>query len=35
MRVEVSRDRMVEFEPTIIKRHRTRFDGFDDEIISL
>jgi putative transposase len=35
VRIEVPRDRNGEFEPTIIKKHQTRFDGFDDKIISL
>jgi putative transposase len=33
--IEVPRDRNGEFEPEIIKKHQTRFDGFDDKIISL
>jgi putative transposase len=35
MDIEVSRDRNSEFEPTIIEKHQTRFDGFDDKIISM
>jgi putative transposase len=33
--IAVPRDRNSEFEPTIIKKGQTRFDGFDDKIISL
>lgn len=33
--LEVPRDRAGEFEPVIIEKHRRRFDGFDDNIISL
>ena len=33
--VEVPRDRNGEFEPQIIKKNQTRFDGFDEKIISL
>src|SRR5215467_10075412 len=35
MEIEVPRDRNGEFEPQIIKKNQTRFDGFDDKIISL
>jgi putative transposase len=35
MDIEVPRDRNSEFEPTIIGKHQTRFDGFDDKIISM
>jgi len=35
MDIEVPRDRNSEFEPTIIEKHQTRFDGFDDKIISM
>src|SRR4029450_2941999 len=31
----VPRDRQGEFEPQFIKKHQTRFDGFDDKIIAL
>jgi putative transposase len=31
----VPRDREGEFEPQFIKKHQTRFDGFDDKIIAL
>src|SRR5438552_3587853 len=33
--IEVPRDRNGEFEPQFIQKHQTRFDGFDDKIISL
>lgn len=33
--INVPRDRESEFEPQIIKKHQTRFDGFDDKIISM
>jgi putative transposase len=33
--IEVPRDRQGEFEPQFIKKHQTRFDGFDEKIISL
>ncbi|HEY9641854.1 MAG TPA: IS256 family transposase [Coleofasciculaceae cyanobacterium] len=33
--IAVPRDRNGEFEPCIVKKHQTRFDGFDDKIISL
>lgn len=35
MGIEVHRDRNSEFEPTIIEKHQTRFDGFYDKIISM
>ena len=35
MDIEIPRDRNSEFEPTIIGKHQTRFDGFDDKIISM
>jgi putative transposase len=35
MDIEVPRDRNFEFEPTIIEKHQTRFDGFDEKIISM
>jgi transposase-like protein len=31
----IPRDRASEFEPVIVKKHQTRFDGFDDKIVSL
>ncbi len=33
--IEVPRDRNSEFEPQIVKKGQTRFDGLDDKIISL
>ena len=33
--VEVPRDRNGSFEPQIIRTHQTRFDGFDDKILSM
>src|SRR4051812_26365034 len=33
--VEVPRDRNGSFEPQIVKKHQTRFDGFDDKILSM
>ncbi len=33
--LEIPRDRNSEFEPQIIKKNQTRFDGFDDKIISM
>lgn len=33
--IEVPRDRQATFEPQIIAKGQTRFDGFDDKIISL
>jgi len=35
MEIEVPRDRNGEFEPQLIKKGQTRFDGFDDKIISM
>jgi len=35
MVVEVPRDRNASFEPQILKKHQTRFTGFDDKILSL
>ena len=35
LRIEIPRDRKGEFEPQLIKKHQTRFDGFDQKIISL
>ena len=35
MQVEVPRDRNGSFEPQIIRKHQTRFDGFDDKILSM
>ena len=33
--VEIPRDREATFEPQIIQKHQTRFDGFNDKIISM
>jgi len=33
--IETPRDRNGSFEPQIIKKHQTRFDGFDDKILSM
>jgi putative transposase len=33
--IDVPRDRASEFEPRLIKKGQTRFDGFDDKIISM
>ncbi len=33
--LSIPRDRQGDFEPQIIERHQTRFDGIDDKIISL
>lgn len=33
--ISVPRDREAEFEPVIVKKRQTRFDGFDDKILSL
>lgn len=33
--IEVPRDRDSDFEPQIIQKRQTRFDGFDDKIISM
>jgi len=35
LRIDVPRDRNAEFEPQLIKKGQTRFDGFDDKIISM
>jgi putative transposase len=35
VRIDVPRDRASEFEPQLVKKNQTRFDGFDDKIISL
>jgi putative transposase len=35
MVVETPRDRNGSFEPRILKKHQTRFDGFDDKILSM
>lgn len=33
--IKVPRDRNSDFEPQIVKKNQTRFDGFDDKIISM
>ena len=33
--IKVPRDRNGDFDPQIVKKHQTRFDGFDEKIISL
>jgi putative transposase len=33
--IEVPRDRKGTFEPQIVKKHQTRFDGFDEKILSM
>jgi putative transposase len=33
--IEVPRDRNGEFNPQIVKKHQSRFDGFDEKIISM
>lgn len=33
--IEVPRDRAGNFEPELIQKHQTRFDGFDEKILSL
>ncbi len=35
LQIDVPRDRASEFEPQLIKKGQTRFDGFDDKIISM
>jgi putative transposase len=35
MTIEVPRDRQGTFEPLIVEKHQTRFDGFDNKIISM
>lgn len=35
VQIEVPRDRNSEFEPQLVKKNQTRFDGLDDKIISL
>jgi putative transposase len=35
IRIEVPRDRNGEFDPQFVKKRQTRFDGFEDKIISL
>lgn len=33
--IAVPRDRRAEFEPQFVKKHQTRFDGFDEKIVSM
>jgi putative transposase len=33
--IEVPRDRKGTFEPQLVKKHQTRFDGFDEKILSM
>jgi putative transposase len=33
--VETPRDRKGRFEPQILRKHQTRFEGFDDKIVSM
>src|SRR5215211_7109204 len=35
VQIDVPRDRNSQFEPQLVKKNQTRFDGFDDKIISL
>jgi putative transposase len=35
MAIETPRDRNGSFEPQILPKHQTRFDGFDDKIVSM
>ncbi len=35
VRIEVPRDRNGTFETQIVKKHQTRFDGFDEKIVSM
>src|SRR5437868_3935329 len=35
MEIEVPRDRNGSFEPPIVRKHQTRFDGFDEKILSM
>ena len=35
MTIEVPRDRNGTFEPQLIEKHQTRFEGFDDKILSM
>lgn len=35
MEIEVLRDRNSQFEPQLVKKNQTRFDGLDEKIISL
>jgi len=35
VRLDVPRDRNAEFEPQLVKKGQTRFDGLDEKVISL
>ena len=35
LQIDVPRDRAGEYQPQLIKKGQTRFDGFDDKIISM
>jgi len=35
MRIEVPRDRNGDFEPQLVARNQTHFDGFDEQILSM
>ena len=35
LQIDVPRDRAAQFQPQIIKKGQTRFDGFDDHVISM
>ncbi len=35
LRVEIPRDRDGSFEPILIPKHKRRFTGFDDKIVSM
>ena len=35
LQIDVPRDRAGQYQPQIIKKGQTRFDGFDDKIISM
>src|ERR1700758_2793015 len=35
LQVETPRDRNGSFEPQILKKHQTRFEGFDEKILSM
>jgi putative transposase len=35
IQVDIPRDRNGTFEPQIVKKHQTRFDGFDEKILSM
>jgi putative transposase len=35
VKIETPRDRNATFEPQILRKHQTRFDGFDDKILSM